>query len=53
MQCHQLLEYHDQRKLDPAVPADKELIETYLGSRFSAEQLTYDNLQLKEFFKWQ
>jgi len=43
-----MLEYHDVIKKDPSNPEDKQLIETYLTSRYSAEKLTLDGLLLKE-----
>eukprot|EP00341_Mesodinium_pulex_P004185 CAMPEP_0116951284 /NCGR_PEP_ID=MMETSP0467-20121206/40023_1 /TAXON_ID=283647 /ORGANISM="Mesodinium pulex, Strain SPMC105" /LENGTH=79 /DNA_ID=CAMNT_0004636291 /DNA_START=1075 /DNA_END=1314 /DNA_ORIENTATION=- len=50
---HDMMEYHDCVKMDISKPQDKELVETYLSSRYSADKLTYQGFELKEFFKWQ
>jgi len=49
-----MLEYHDVKKLNPLKEKkDKELIEAYMGSRYSSGEFKYDNLTLGQFFKWQ
>lgn len=47
-----MLEYHDVKKLAPLKnKKDKELIEAYMGSRYSSGTFEYDKLTLAQFFK--
>lgn len=54
MQIHQLLEYHDQERLTPeTTPEHKERINGFFTSRFSAGEYKWNDLELREFFKYQ